>query len=288
LTPESAYTYGFAAGQVIQERYEVVRATRRGGMSVAFEAKDLEQEETLELQYFPAGLFENTEQAEEFGDSLRAWTQFNTPTIATVRDVLALDDAGLVLITESPRGEPLRERLKREPKLAPAVAVGLVREVLSGLVVLHEYGLVHGDIKPNTIFVSDGEPTLSPQLVDGGITSALWMAKDLGDKTALIGTPYYAPAEQFGGESPDVKSDLYNVATVLFELIAGRLPWVGQNFLEVFQAKISKQVTSLRGAARPVEITDELERAVTAGIQADPAKRFPTAEEFLAAIEGAA
>ena len=257
-------------------------------MSVAFEATDTERDETLELQYFPSGLFESGEQAEEFGDSLRAWTQFSTPAIATVRDVVSVEEAGLVLITDTPRGKPLRERLNREPVMAPAVAVALVREVLTGLIVLHEYGLVHGDIKPNTIFVSDGEPHLSPQLVDGGVTSALWMAKDLGDKTALIGTPYYAPAEQFGGESPDVKSDLYNAATVLFELIAGRLPWVGRNFLEVFQAKISTHVTSLRGLAKSIEISDELERAVTSGIQADPNKRFGTAEEFLAAIEGTA
>jgi serine/threonine-protein kinase len=257
-------------------------------MSVAFEVDDLETEETLELQHFPAGLFESDEQADEFADSLRAWTQFYTPAIVSVREVLSVGEAGLVLLTDSPKGEPLRTRLEVEPVMQPKLAVALARELLTALAVLHEYGLVHGDIKPNTIFVAGRGAKLSSQLVDGGITSALWMAKDLGDKTALIGTPYYAPAEQFGGESPDVRSDLYNVATVLFELIAGRLPWVGRNFLEVFQAKISTHVTSLRGSARGVEISDELERAVTSGIQADPDKRFQSAEEFLAAIEGAA
>ena len=288
MTPESAYTHGFAPGQVILDRYKIQHATRRGGMSVAFAVSDAETDEVLELQHFPSGLFESEGQAQEFADSLRAWTQFSTPTIATVRDVLSVEGSGLALITEAPRGGALRDRLEDDPRMSPAAALALVRELLGGLAMLHEYGLVHGDIKPTTIFVEGGGAELSPQLVDGGITSALWMAKDLGDKTALIGTPYYAPAEQFGGESPDVKSDLYNVATVLFELIAGRLPWVGRNFLEVFQAKISTHVTSLRGVVKDVEISDELERAVTAGIQADPAKRFQSTEEFLEAIEGAA
>ncbi len=288
LSADSAYTFGFAPGQTLADRYKIIRSTRRGGMSVAFEVSDAESEETLEAQHFPAGLFESDDQAQHFADSLCAWTQFSTPAVATVREVLSLGDAGLVLLTEMPRGRPLRERLNEQPVMAPNLAVGIAQELLKGMVVLHEYGLVHGDVKPNTIFVEDEDEKLNPQMVDGGITSALWMAKDLGDKTALIGTPYYAPAEQFGGESPDVKSDLYNVATVLFELIAGRLPWVGRNFLEVFQAKISTHVTSLRGLAKDIELSDELERAVTSGIQADPNLRFQSAEDFLVALEGVA
>src|SRR6185295_19899496 len=107
-------------------------------------------------------------------------------------------------------------------------------------------GLVHGDIKPSTIYVDAKSKKLGPQLVDGGITPGLWNAKHLGERTALIGTPFYAPVEQFGGESPDVQSDVYNVATVLFEMATGVLPWKGKSFLEVFQAKLQKTPPSMK------------------------------------------
>ncbi|MFT5286485.1 MAG: serine/threonine protein kinase [Planctomycetota bacterium] len=256
-------------------------------MSVAFEVKDVTADTSFELQHFPSGLFESDEQVAQFANALEAWCTVSTPTVVSVREILMIDDRDLVLITDLPKGEPLRERLKTHNLWSPKEAVGLARELLGGLATLHERGLVHGDIKPNSIFVEGEGLELNAQMIDGGVTTGLWMAKDLGDKTALIGTPYYAPAEQFGGDSPNVQSDLYNVAAVLFELIAGSLPWTGRNFLEVFQAKIAPTVASLRQVARDVEISDALESAVTKGVQADPHNRFKSATDFLAALEGA-
>lgn len=287
MTPDSTFAYGLSPGVLIEDRWEVVRATRHGGMSVAFEVKDATSGDLLELQHFPAGLFESETQLQNFADSFRAWCDVDTPSVVSVREVLTPPGAGMVLLTDAPAGTPLRERLDAGQRFSTAVAVGIARELLGGLVVVHGRGLVHGDLKPSTIFVDGDDPLGNTQMADGGITAGLWMAKDLGDKTALIGTPYYAPAEQFGGESPNESSDLYNVATVLFELVAGELPWGGRNFLEVFQAKIRKNDFSLRAAAE-AEVSDKLEAAVAKGLRADPERRYRTASEFLAALEGAA
>ena len=257
-------------------------------MSVAFEVVDSVTDDHFELQHFPSGLFESRQQTSQFADSLQAWREVDSPMIVSVHETLLVEGFDLVLITDMPKGEPLRERLKTHPTWSPREAVELARQLLTGLMELHERGLVHGDIKPNTIFVEGRGLELTSQMVDGGITTGIWMAKDLGDKTALIGTPYYAPAEQFGGDSPNVKSDLYNVATVLFELIAGCLPWAGRNFLEVFQAKIAPTASSLRQMAKDVDIPDALESAVTKGIQADPHSRFQSAAEFYTALDGVA
>jgi serine/threonine-protein kinase len=283
---ESTFAYGIAAGQNIGGRYDVVKPNRQGGLSVAFEVRDTKGG-VFEMQHFPAGLFESDEQAREFAASWEPWKTIKSPAVLAVRDVIVQDGAGVMLITDLPPGQPLRARLAESPVMMPVDAVALGRQLLEGLVEVHERNLVHGDIKPNTIFVKGTGAKRTAVLVDGGVTAGLWIAKDLGDKTALIGTPYYAPAEQFGGESPDVQSDLYNVATVMFELIAGRLPWEGANFLQVFQAKIAKEVPSLRAAADvDAEISIELENAITGGLHADPDERYTSASEFLEALDG--
>lgn len=272
---------GLAPGQVLVGRYDVVRPHRQGGLSVAFEGRDRETDERREIQLFPAGLFESQAQAQEFAASWDPWRRVDSSHVLAVRDVLAIEAAGIAVVTDFPRGGSLRRRLEEGLSLAADDVVRLGRQLLGGLAELHGRGLVHGDVKPNTIFVEGEGEHRSAQLVDGGITAALWTAKDLGDRTALIGTPYYAPPEQFGGESPDVQSDLYNVATVLFELVAGRLPWKGANFLQVFQAKIAKTPPSLTEAAAGVAVDPALARAIECGLQADPKARHASAREFL-------
>jgi serine/threonine protein kinase len=158
------------------------------------------------------------------------------------------------------------------------------QQLLDGLSAIHAADLVHGDIKPHTIHV-DPDKKLATLLVDGGITPALWSVKHLGDKTALIGTPYYAPVEQFGGESPDVQSDIYNVATVLFELVTGVLPWKGKSFLEVFQAKLDKQLPSMKHCAPKVAVPAGLEEAFAGGLAADKGQRYASVDEFRARLK---
>ena len=143
------------------------------------------------------------------------------------------------LVTEFPEGESLRSRLNREECLDLIEIVTVGHQLLEGLCNVHEQGLVHGDIKPYTVHLQGVGSDVRAVLVDGGVTPSLWTAKGLGDTTVLLGTPYYAPVEVFGGDAPDVRSDIYNTATVLYECVTGMLPWRGKSFLEVFQAKLT-------------------------------------------------
>ena len=123
--------------------------------------------------------------------------------------------------------------------------------------------------------------------VPGGITSGLWESKHLGDKTALIGTPFYAPVEQFGGDSPDVRSDVYNVATVLYELCTGVVPWPGKSFLEVFQSKLQSRPPRMTERAPGVNVPAALEEAIVGGLIAEARDRYASAEEFAQQLEAA-
>jgi serine/threonine-protein kinase len=277
-------------GKLVADRYEIVRSHRQGGLSAAFEVIDQSTDERCELQLFPASLFEGDAQAQDFTSAWEPWKRVRSEAVVAVREVMALGDSTLLLITDFPSGESLRSVLNARKRLTPDEIVDLGLQLCDGLGEIHAHGLVHGDIKPYTIEILGRGSEMRARLLDGGITPGLWTAKHLGEKTALIGTPFYAPIEQFGGDSPDVQSDIYNAAAVLFECLAGVLPWRGVSFLEVFQAKLDKSTPSLRAFAPDLAVDPALEAAIVTGCLAEKRKRYATAHEFrarLAALNGA-
>lgn len=279
---ESLSEYEIGPGRVVAERYEIVRAHRQGGLSVAFEAKDLAAsalEARCELQLFPPSLFDGEQQVHEFAAAWAPWRRLHSSRVLRVRDVSVLGPATLVLVTDLPRGRSLRDVLREGRALDGAAVLELGLAMLEGLSAIHALGLVHGDVKPSTVWVN-GADGLDPVLVDGGATPGLWSAKQLGERTALIGTPYYAPIELFGGDRPDVQSDVYSVATLLFELATGVQPWVGKSFLDVFQSKLAKEPPRMRDRAPTANVRPDLEEAIRGGLHASRQVRYASAAEF--------
>jgi len=276
-------SYDLVKGKKLAERYTIVGSRRQSGFAAGYEATDPEGKK-VEVQLFPAGLFESAEQAEQFRERLLPWKDVDSKHVLRVRDVLAVS-GGVLLITELPAGKSLRAQLDARKRLPQEEVVALGLQLLDGLGRIHGAGLVHGDIKPFTINSEGSGAKTQAMLIDGGVTPGLWTAKGLGEKTALIGTPYYAPAEQFGGEAADVRSDIYNLATVLYECATGVLPWSGHTFLEVFQAKL-QDPPPMKKRAGDVEIDQHCEAAILRGCLVDRRKRYASAREFHQALAG--
>jgi serine/threonine protein kinase len=286
MSTKTPTIFDLAPGKTLLDRYTIKRPNRHGGMATTFEVQRTGGGDSLELQVFPGALFENTAQAGDFARSLERWKSVRAGTILAVREVHSLEDGTILFLTDFPPGRSLRERLKEIGRASPAETVAIGLQLLDELSAIHAAKLVHGDIKPHTIHVdsrADGERA-RVVLVDGGITPALWSAKHLGDKTQLIGTPYYAPVEQFGGEAADVQSDVYNLATVLYEAVSGALPWKGKSFLEVFQAKLAPKPPPMKSVAPNVAVPPELEAAIAGGLVAKKEARYPSAAAFRAKL----
>jgi serine/threonine protein kinase len=276
--------YDLVKGKTIAERFKIAGTHRQSGFAAAYSAVDMDGT-PCEVSLFPSGMFDEPEQAGEFLTRLAPWTEISSEHVLGVREVLQLE-GGMLLVTDVPRGETLRERLDRDGHTSPQDVATLGTRLLEGLDAIHAVGLTHGDIKPRTIHLAGKGAGLEAMLVDGGVTPGIWNAKGLGEKTALIGTPYYAPMEQFGGDAPDVRSDIYNLATVLYECATGVLPWTGASFLEVFQSKLNDP-PPMRQRASEVEVPPALEAAILHGCLADRRKRYGSAREFKEALTGA-
>lgn len=281
MTGSRLNLFDLAAGKVLLDRYRILRPHRQGGMSAAFEVEAVDGGQHLELQVFLGNLFEDTAQAAEFADRLEAWTSVDSPAVVTPSELTLLDDGSLLYVSDFPTGRSLRDTISDGP-LATEPALALATSLLSGLQAVHSAGLVHGDIKPEVVYHDADAGTAA--LVDGGITPGLWAAKHLGTRTALIGTPYYAPLEQFTGDSPDAISDLYNLATVLYEVFTGVMPWSGQGYIEVFQSKMMKAPPAMSQRAPGSDVPAEVERAIAKGMMGARSERYASVEEFQAAL----
>ncbi len=288
MSHESISAFDLASGNTVADRFAIERPNRQSDLTTTYEARDAETGDRCELMLFPAALFEGADQVAEFCAAWEAWSRVESPHVNGVREVLRFEDDNVLLVTELPEGRFLRAVLDENGPLPQERVRELGGQLLDGLVAIHAQGLVHGDVKPSTIRVVGELDAPRALLIDGGVTTALWNAKHLGERTALIGTPFYAPVEQFGGDSPDVASDVYNVATVLFELLTGVIPWPGKNFLEVFQAKLEKTPPSVAARAPKISVDPELEQVVVTGLLTDKRERYGSSEAFRDALAGLA
>ncbi|MDB4559481.1 protein kinase [Planctomycetota bacterium] len=272
--------FDLAPGKVLLDRYLIDAPHRENGMSAAFRVTDQTNGELRELQAFPSSLFENKAQAEAFAETLGTWSALDDATFTRVQEIQVLGDGAVIAVFEFPEGTALRDLSAERGSWDATEVVDLGLALLAGLENAHAKGLIHGDIKPSTVFLADHGPVL----VDGGVTPGLWAAKHLGTRTALIGTPYYAPLEQFGGDAPDESSDLYNLATVMYELVSGVMPWAGRSFIEVFQSKMQPSAPAMSAAAPGVEVDSALEAAIAGGLKGSPKDRHRSAEAFRSAL----
>lgn len=279
--------FDFQPGRTVLERFRIVKPLRQSGLSAAFEAIDERDgaQARCTLVVFSGALFEGAKEVEQFRATWKPWTKVRSPHVPAVREIVALPQHGTLLVAECADGIPLKEWLRTRGPLSPDATRALGLQLAQALEAIHEQKLVHGDIKPQNILVAERDGALSLALVDGGVTTGMWSAKHLGEHTALIGTPYYAPIEQFSGESPDRQSDIYNVATVLFECATGVLPWPGKSMLELFQAKLDRSEPSMKRRAPQSDVPAELEATIVKGLLADRRERYVNATEFREALQ---
>jgi len=184
-------------------------------------------------------------------------------------------------VLEYVAGEDLFVLLHREEPLAPARAVKIALQVANALISAHAAGVVHRDLKPDNIMLieRDGDPEFV-KVVDFGIAKvAAQSGPVLTALGSVFGTPEYMAPEQERGAAVDSRTDLYTLATVLYEMLTGSTPFAHEQFAQVLMGQISKPPPPL-----PPEIDEELASLVMQLLEKDPSKRVQTATELVARL----
>ncbi|MDQ3992576.1 MAG: protein kinase [Actinomycetota bacterium] len=227
-------------GGLIGGRYELKYVVGTGGMSSVYCAYDTLLERNVAIKLLHEQYGEDDDYVERFRREARAVAQLSHPNIVTVIDRGEVDGRQFIVF-EFVDGETLKDVVDREGPLPVRRALELGLEVGRALAFAHEQGLVHRDVKPqNVILNGDG----LAKVTDFGIVRSLNTASHTETGTVL-GTSHYIAPEQARGERVDVQTDVYSFGVLLFELLAGEVPYEGESFLAIAMRHVNDPVPSL-------------------------------------------
>ncbi|MBX3198052.1 MAG: protein kinase [Labilithrix sp.] len=278
------------SGDTIAGKYVLDRLLGQGGMGAVFAAKHIKLSKAVAIKIMLADA-SNPEAAQRFLNEGRAAANIQNEHVVRVDDVD--EELGYAyMVLELLDGEDLAQVLERDParRIAPHVAVGYVLQALKGVMQAHAIGIVHRDLKPSNLFLAkrkDGSVVV--KVLDFGISKAQGSSalaaspSALTSTKAMLGSPLYMSPEQLrSSKSVDHRADIWAIGIILYELMTGNLPFMGDNLGELFAAILETDPASLRTHAP--EVPPGLDEIVLRCLQRRPEHRFQTAAELADAL----
>jgi len=262
---------------LLAERYRIVALVGKGGMGEVYRADDLKLGQTVALKFLPVSLSGNEEALKRFHAEVRLARQISHPNVCRVFDIGESD--GRVFFTmEYVDGEDLATLLRRIGRLPADKGLEIARQLCAGLAAAHEYGVLHRDLKPANIML-DGRGKV--RITDFGLAA---FAEDIAAEEIRSGTPAYMAPEQTAGLEVTVKSDLYSLGLVLFEVFTGKRATDTVTPGDLHRSP--SRSSSSPGSSREPALDPVVERVILRCLEKNPEKRPASALQVAAALPG--
>ena len=270
-------------------RFDIRRELGRGGMAIVYLAHDIRHDREVALKVMRPEM-RTSVSAERFLREIRFAARLQHPHILPLYDSGVVDDA-VFYVMPFVEGESLRERLARLGGLPIAESLAIATQVAEALAVAHAQGIVHRDIKPENILLTAGEASSGEPfalVADFGIARALsGHSHDTLTGTGLmIGTPAYASPEQAAGDAVDARSDVYSLGCVLYEMLAGKLPFSRSELHGAVPPQVMRHAPAVADSRKDVPAA--VDAIVRTALAMQPGDRFQSAFELAAALRAAA
>jgi serine/threonine-protein kinase len=250
-------------------------------MADVWKATDLQLSRTVAVKLLKAHLTADRTVAERFRREAVAAASLNHQNIVAVFDAVE-DNGRQAVVMEFIDGKSLRTLLDERRTLTPRLTVHIGSGICAALDAAHAKGIIHRDVKPGNVLVTkDGRVMLT----DFGIAKALGTGDDLTSENIMMGTAKYLSPEQVKGDELDLRADLYSLGLVLYECLAGKVPFVGKNDTETALARLQRDPTALE-TLRP-DVSPQLAAVVHRMIERSPSRRYSSGAEARAALRAA-
>jgi serine/threonine-protein kinase len=279
------------AGQIFRERYRIQREVGRGSFGIVYAADDLQTGQTVAIKVLLPWVRGDEGLRHRLKREARLTRMLTSPHAVRIFELDETPDGDLYIVMEFLDGEELNVLLVREGRLKPERAAEIGRQALEALGEAHRLGVIHRDVKPHNIFICrDAAGREQAKMLDFGIAKVAGTSDGHGlmETTRLtapgniIGTPAYMSPEQCRGEPLTVASDFYSLGVVLYEMTTGHVPFHDNNPMQVLMLHNMQPVPPLSSSVANLPIG----RAIMRALEKDPQRRFATAEEFAAALDG--
>jgi serine/threonine-protein kinase len=267
---------------IIAERYELQRRLAQGGMAEVWLAVDLTLDRKVAVKWLKPMLASDEVVAERFRREAIAAASLNHPNIVAVHDVFEHDGRQAVVM-QLVDGKSLRQLLDTQKRLSPELTGHIGACVAAALDNAHQNNFVHRDVKPGNIMITPDGRVL---LTDFGIAKALAGGDDLTSENIMMGTAKYLSPEQVRGKKLDGRADLYSLGLVLYECLAGRVPFLGETDADTALARLQRDPTDLSRlrATLPTGLVTVIHQLLAR----NPEHRPATGAELVRVLEAAA
>ena len=260
-------------GQKINERYEIIRSIGEGGMANVYLAFDTILNRNVAVKILRGDLANDEKFVRRFQREAISASSLNHPNIVEMYDV-GEDDGKYFIVMEYLEGETLKSLIKRRGALTLSEVIDIMLQLTAGLACAHESYIIHRDIKPqNVVILEDG----TVKITDFGIAMAL-NSNELTQTNSVMGSVHYLPPEQANGDGATIQSDIYSAGILMYELITGKLPFKGENAVEIAIKHMKEQIPSIVDE-RP-EIPQSVENIILRACAKNPKNRYTSATEM--------
>ncbi len=260
-------------GQKINDRYQIIKSIGEGGMANVYLALDTILDRNVAVKVLRGDLAHDEKFVRRFQREALAASSLSHPNIVEVYDV-GEDNGNYYIVMEYIEGRQLKQLLKKREKLTLTEAIDIMLQVTDGMSTAHDAYIIHRDIKPQNIMILDNGVV---KITDFGIAMAM-NSTQLTQTNSVMGSVHYLPPEQANGKSATLQSDVYSMGILMYELITGKLPYKGNNAVEIDLKHLKEPFPSIKKDMP--EIPQSVENIILRATAKNPKNRYSDAREM--------
>ena len=260
-------------GQKINDRYEIIKSIGEGGMANVYLAHDLILDRDVAIKVLRGDLAGDEKFVRRFQREALASSSLSHPNIVEMYDV-GEDNGNYYIVMEYIDGKTLKQLVKKRGALTLSECIDIMLQLTDGIDHAHASYIIHRDLKPQNIMIQDSGEI---KITDFGIAMAL-NSTQLTQTNSVMGSVHYLPPEQASGKGATVKSDIYSMGILFYELLTGTLPFKGENAVEIAFKHIKNDIPSIREVNN--SIPQSIENIVLKSTAKNPKNRYNSAKEM--------
>lgn len=260
-------------GQKINNRYEIIRIIGEGGMANVYLAEDTILNRKVAVKVLRGDLSSDDKFVRRFQREALSASSLNHPNIVEIYDV-GEDDGNFYIVMEYVDGKNLKQLLRKRGSLTVNEVIDIMLQLTDGIALAHDSYIVHRDIKPQNILILENGLV---KITDFGIAMALNNTQ-LTQTNSVMGSVYYLPPEQASGKGSTLKSDVYSIGILMYELLSGKLPFKGENAVEIALKHMKERISDIRDEVP--SIPQSISNIILKSCAKNPKNRYNDAKEM--------
>ncbi len=260
-------------GTKINDRYSIIRTIGEGGMANVYLAYDTILDRNVAVKVLRGDLRNDEKFVRRFQREALSASSLNHPNIVEMYDV-GEDDGEYYIVMEYVEGKTLKQLLKRRGSLTITEVIDIMSQLTDGMAHAHDSYIIHRDIKPQNIMILENGLI---KITDFGIAMAL-NSTQLTQTNSVMGSVHYLPPEQAAGKGCTIKSDIYSMGILMYELLTGNVPFKGDNAVEIALKQLKEPIPSIR--KKLPELPQSIENIIIKATAKNPANRYKDAREM--------